>query len=1644
MNFAIGQQRSEFICFLLLCMAVGTAAEESDWCSQECSPNHWWAFRSGTTISYDYKSLAVSTMQGLTSSANGNKFKMTLTYTFHSPCWVEMTIDNVRAFDYNGTWPMTSQTNYKLNTQLTDIYAKFLTKWSSSFWWDDGDVRCVRWSDEEPLWVRNFKRGLISPWQINVKERSSWQTGVTGRCRVSSKWIQRESEVTVSQIRHMGECEQRPRRITSFVRLNPNHKATESSFYGHSSTSWYQLWNPTASTPGWVFKNITVDDQYVVTPLSKYGGGPVTFVRQAYSWREGPLTSSNVKPNCRRLACASLLYEFPESDPKVQCQNDVKHRIERSLQILLDNFEQPESIGYGRVFQTAVYDIRQACHKQLINLWKHFTHRNEYKKREIYLDALGFVCTEDSITFLKDKILGNEVDSKRARSLLVDTSFCNQTSPTIVNTIKELSVGVGIYEDDTLQCGAWFTLGSHVHRLGHAETESEDAVDYLLREIDRNRKATTERSLVCLVDAIRNSGSPRAFDDLWDIAQQTTLSIDVRVSAITALERMIEWIPREIQQRLLSIWSVDKSSEVRIAAWDVLMETVNDEWPIPWFDYIELVEALKTEPNQRVATYVWSWLQAWASNPELDEQWARFAQYSLRASGAWYWGRKFNVGYYSSKFAVQSVSLADFGLAVPVDAAAAFVTTKVVFDEGESTLPRTAIANVYVLFLGQKIPLITVKGSADEASWMLEHLFGPTGYFATNKSGDWDKCVCLNWKNHQCESFEEKTPSTRFSIAVLNRELYQWHWTSRDMTEYPFYNLTDVLWSMFLKGWWSGSLLDGEGFTAETLFDLLQRFRQFNVGKFLWDGTLWDTVYNFNKTMMPLEVDVSTPTILGLPLRLSARLVSHVSVETEGRVFHGNDETGVWYYRVWNAWNNVPNFHGFVTIRPRMTLEFTASMDVDVIYGSSSIEMTLDLSSNNAFDFDFELEMSARPKVSLKALSKNLPSVVASYRTEIAFSSQTVNVSKQTWPVLGNLELVEDYVCFGKEYLGTEMCLEWQGYNSSGTWAPYYPMNGPSFANLQWLASTNSFNDSCDGDETYETAPNAVLVTLEKNADYNFTLSVKGAEAVPKREIRVDASMAKRGSAKEYMSVDLTWTATRRTGAIRSLFEWSRAAVNASWWVIADASRSAWSTFGTLNRTHVVVNASYAPYERRDGECAWRASPLAATSYRAWLTGYVRRRSTIYVFGELDWSGERYLVNATASVNQLMSDWSVNYRNESLWNVGLPMLYPIDFPTCYLFANDVVTFDGLHYQLPVKTGSFVLAHSDNFTVVANRQRGRLASVDVYTSCRNYSILPDCGFQVDAVWQTLPYRNDVVHTAECWTMEGKNVSRLITKTGLQIYYVYDLDCHDGDAIEVSVNGFYYRRMGGLCGNNNNRASEEDEWQASFTDFVGKWGVDNVEWSAVRSRENGSKTGEKACTEAMWSEVTEPIRDEIDIEPFYRACVALVETEKTRGIWKAVCRVMRGLELAAFSRDVILHGCWYDEWSDWQHSREDGGRTVDCRFRKLLQSCKCETDKCDQYQIQCRSKEGSDLFQCQPQFQFGYLYKGITKSKLCMKVDNFPSCPGNCYALGGKEALFRFRCVEESRWQELYSNSVPIVLFPYTPPETCFCHAPCSHY
>eukprot|EP00118_Oscarella_pearsei_P028813 m.3001 g.3001 ORF g.3001 m.3001 type:complete len:1684 (+) comp9003_c0_seq2:144-5195(+) len=1640
-------------------------------CTETCTGNGLglWGFRAGSIVSYDYKSLAVNTIQGLTADASGIKFKMTLVFVFHTPCWVEMTIKNVRVFDYNGTWPMTSRKDYTLNVKLSEVYSDSLTQWSTWFQWDDGEVRCIEWGNEEPLWVQNFKRGLLSPWQLNLKEKSFWQTAVTGHCRVSQNWAWQEDSIDVHQVRHMSECQERPNRVTSTMGFNPTHQVTDSTFYSHASTSWYRLWN--VSSTGWVFKNITVEDQHSVYPFSKHGGGAVTFVRQAYLWKSGPEVGET-KPFSKTLCekpCSSLLYQYPEEKLSVsenECSDSVKHQIKALIHKLWNNFDRPEEIGYGKMFLTLVWKVRCACPAQLMALWKHFANLAQYQQREIYLDAMGVACTEDSITFLKDRILAGEIELSRAKALLTDMNFCNRSSSVIVKAVKELSNGVSaIYDNWSIQCEAWLGLGSHVHRLGVEETTSKDAVKYLratvmriysewgfaqqrLKSVNKatqaslweavNRDITAaEEKITCAMSALGNSGSPSGFKALWMIAQERDLPTDIRSKSIWAMKHLALTIPRQIQMQLTLLWqSTAQPTEVRVAAWDILMETINDLWPVSWFDYIHIVEGLRNEPNHWVGSYAWSWLNAWADHQELDEQKARFAQYSLQASGAWYWGLKYALGYHSSKFAIASVSLADAGLHLPVGAAAVFMTTKVIFT-GESTLPRSASADLYVLFLGQKIPLLTMQGSADGASWMLEHLFGPIGYFATNKSKEWEPTGCLNWNDRQCKPFVKKGLFADLAISVLGHELRHWtydqSWFQQKVLNSPFYNMTDLWWSMFTDR--------NEGWTWNNSVNWLQRWREFNIWNFLANGTIWNSVWNFNKTMLPLEMKMSNPTILGLPSFLSAEMVSHVSVETEGRVFHGKRVAGIWdhIWKLLDIWNPA-EYHGYAAIHPRMNFVICASMGVDAVYGGAKVQFDMDLSSNNEFAFDFSIRPDSYQLSSRGMLDSE--NDLMSYKTEIGFKTWAFE-EKWFWPIIGHLDVTEGYDCLGKEYLGIEVCFWWNGYNSSGTWAPYYPLNGPSFGKLKFLTGIpmdrRLYKNDCS--EKYLQPPSSFVVTLRKNDAYNFSLWMNGEGANPERNVTVHWWRENLPDGVEIWT-DITWSAwmaainhTVTLSPIQSFLRWSWNAVRANWWILGEMSRSSWETFGELNRTHASIKGSYWSHEKWEDKCHWAWARQPSQAYQFWANGSLWRRSSAQLSAEVNWNGDWHWANASASVNQLMSDWKVDYGRWS-WNFGVPLPHPIDWASCQLFSDDVITFDGLHYQLAAN-GSFVLAQCDwhkNFSVIVTRRSYWVESLELHTGCHSYTIRPNCQLSIDGVRRKLPYWDDVLKTAECWG----NITRIITTTGLQIYY-------RPEAVEVSVNGFFYKHTRGLCGNNNNRGSREDEWQLSTcpaalastaAEFIESWGVKNVAMYSAWSGEETS-VGEKACRKAIWSDVMEPISRELDLEPYFDSCVALVEREKTKGVWPAICEVVRGISLAAFSRDFDLYTCWYGEWSGWKIWEYN----LVCRRRELQHSC---SDDCDLYQMQCRENVGFgiDLHRCRPHWR-EYVTESM-KRKLCVSEKFLPSCPPGCHAVFGKESLYMFHCIESSRWPFEHVYSAPVVPLAYSPPDTCFCYSPCDSY
>lgn len=83
-------------------------------------------------------------------------------------------------YQYKGSWPEISNQDYVLDISLTAIYNKALTQFPLWHRVEAGRINCLRWDDEEQLWVRNFKRGLVSSFQQDSSRPETWEVSDNG------------------------------------------------------------------------------------------------------------------------------------------------------------------------------------------------------------------------------------------------------------------------------------------------------------------------------------------------------------------------------------------------------------------------------------------------------------------------------------------------------------------------------------------------------------------------------------------------------------------------------------------------------------------------------------------------------------------------------------------------------------------------------------------------------------------------------------------------------------------------------------------------------------------------------------------------------------------------------------------------------------------------------------------------------------------------------------------------------------------------------------------------------------------------------------------------------------------------------------------------------------------------------------------------------------------------------------------------------------------------------------------------------------------------------------------------------------------------------------------------------------------------
>ena len=76
---------------------------------------------------------------------------------------------------YKGNWPRIAEEDYVLDPSLTAIYSEALTQYPMWHRVGKGAINCLQWHVDEPLWVRNFKRGLLTNFQQDPSQPEIWE-----------------------------------------------------------------------------------------------------------------------------------------------------------------------------------------------------------------------------------------------------------------------------------------------------------------------------------------------------------------------------------------------------------------------------------------------------------------------------------------------------------------------------------------------------------------------------------------------------------------------------------------------------------------------------------------------------------------------------------------------------------------------------------------------------------------------------------------------------------------------------------------------------------------------------------------------------------------------------------------------------------------------------------------------------------------------------------------------------------------------------------------------------------------------------------------------------------------------------------------------------------------------------------------------------------------------------------------------------------------------------------------------------------------------------------------------------------------------------------------------------------------------------
>ncbi|CAI9742929.1 apolipophorins-like [Octopus vulgaris] len=679
---------------------IKTIQADNTLCSQTCTENIKFQYRPGFIYQYKYHAQTTNKMNG----ASNNEATMTIDANVQiepvSPCSLLMRVTDA-GLQNSG------------DTSQRQVFSDAITRYPLKFTLQNGRIEDVCPMTEEPIWVLNIKRGILSAFQNSMdtldRDVNITETDVVGSCL--TKYNLKESNdrmKTVMKSKDLLNCNDREsyRVAIQSVKYNvPSH--VKSLPLMKSSSECTQTLDMSNSI---MMKSVCVEE-HIFRPFSNGNSGAMTHQRQVLTFvdRQRPSVQTYERYGYR----TNLLFQHEHGMPNQRdAEQTILSKLQELCQVMKDDVR-PELPKMVNNLIDSMRHVDSGVLKKIHNKISRtsFCQQNVEIPKKYFLDAIPMVGTTASVQMIQDLISRKHVTGADAQLWLLSLSFIHHPSKEMIAAISPLLDDSEISGNTILAVSSLASSYCSVRPNCGADTEINDLVGKLVRMIGNCDQSNSKT--IHALRALGNIGhTAQAVSRLSRCFTKKSNPMDVRVSAIDAFRR----IPCDaMRSDLMGVFSdVTEDSEIRINAYLALMKCPNE------MILMDLRDMLQKETSNQVGSFVWSHLTNLmeTSDPHLQHIRSILEDENLKKEFNLD-SRKFSRNYEGSFF-FESINTG------------AKMDSNVIFSS-KSFIPRSANLNLTVDLFGHAINILEVGGRIEGLETFLEKYFAS---YKTSKDAD--------------------------------------------------------------------------------------------------------------------------------------------------------------------------------------------------------------------------------------------------------------------------------------------------------------------------------------------------------------------------------------------------------------------------------------------------------------------------------------------------------------------------------------------------------------------------------------------------------------------------------------------------------------------------------------------------------------------------------------------------------------------------------------------------------------------------------------------------------------------------------------------------------------------------------------------